>query len=359
MTPPQTQRAQAKRWALAWGIAIAVQIALWVLLPRWLLSDAEPDAGDWTQSVWDHLPRAEDLRKTEPRPREEGQVVFLPLPERSERPDEARFLDQVDRRAERDTIARQDNEDREGDGMAQSPAPSPQPPQPTQPRPQRPSTPPTSPQERRDTPEPGAPAPRALGREASPSESPVPAPTRPADGGAPSEVIDALEAPAIDWSQMRPTVENMGALLDPGGGSGGRGTYLDLEESERTEISAYQSMYWSFFQRMRASLLQHWSPQRVLRQHDPSGHLYGTADRYTVLDVTLNADGRLRHAVVNRTSGLDFLDAEAIRAFQAAGAFPNPPQGLVDEQGLVRFRFGFRITFRRDSIVRQLWRLDP
>jgi hypothetical protein len=38
---------------------------------------------------------------------------------------------------------------------------------------------------------------------------------------------------------------------------------------------------------------------------------------------------------------LPFLDDEAIAAFREASPFPNPPQGLLDETGRIRFQFGF------------------
>jgi outer membrane biosynthesis protein TonB len=36
-----------------------------------------------------------------------------------------------------------------------------------------------------------------------------------------------------------------------------------------------------------------------------------------------------------------FLDDEAVHAFQLASPFPNPPQGLLEADGSIRFQFGF------------------
>jgi TonB family protein len=49
----------------------------------------------------------------------------------------------------------------------------------------------------------------------------------------------------------------------------------------------------------------------------------------------------LAGVIVADKSGVSFLDDEAINAFRLAQPFPNPPQGLVDENQLITFHFGF------------------
>jgi TonB family protein len=60
----------------------------------------------------------------------------------------------------------------------------------------------------------------------------------------------------------------------------------------------------------------------------------------TVLSVTLRSDGQLEATTVTRSSGLAFLDNEAVDAFRKAQPFAAPPTGLL-EDGRVRFNFGF------------------
>jgi TonB family protein len=57
--------------------------------------------------------------------------------------------------------------------------------------------------------------------------------------------------------------------------------------------------------------------------------------------VTLSESGKVEDVTVLRSSGLTFLDQEAISAFTRNGIFPNFPKELVDESGVVRLRFGF------------------
>ena len=76
-------------------------------------------------------------------------------------------------------------------------------------------------------------------------------------------------------------------------------------------------------------------------RHDPYGNIYGVKDRYTVLNVVLDSDGELSDVTVARSSGVGFLDDEAVHAFQLASPFPNPPHGLLETDGSIRFQFGF------------------
>jgi TonB family protein len=168
-----------------------------------------------------------------------------------------------------------------------------------------------------------------------------------------NETPDGDPVLPLNLTAFRPTAGDVGTLQ---GGTVGtrRNDYLALAEGERTQVNSYRSMYWSFFDRMQNRLSQEWDPRSVLRVEDPSGLLYGRQDRLTILSVTLESDGALRHAVVERTSGLDFLDAEAVRAFEAAAPFANVPEGLKDERGRATFRFGFHVDYGRSPVIRRL-----
>jgi TonB family protein len=77
---------------------------------------------------------------------------------------------------------------------------------------------------------------------------------------------------------------------------------------------------------------------------DPTGSRYFQKDRTTILAVTLNPQGSVTEIKVARSSGLDFLDQTAIEAFEKAQPFVNPPNGLADSHGDIRFTFGFHVS---------------
>ena len=113
------------------------------------------------------------------------------------------------------------------------------------------------------------------------------------------------------------------------------------EEGKETLLNTREFRYWQFFDRVKQRVRQNWNPGAEYRRRDPTGRLYGVSDRYTVLRITLNPAGNIERIGIVKKAGADFLDEEAWRAFRAAGPFPNPPEGLIGEDGRITFEFGF------------------
>lgn len=114
-----------------------------------------------------------------------------------------------------------------------------------------------------------------------------------------------------------------------------------LPEGEETLLNTREFKYATFFNRVKRGVSNHWNPAKVYMERDPYGNIYGVRDRYTVLNVELDAAGALADMNVAHSCGLDFLDEEAMAAFRKASPFPNPPAGLLDERGRIAFQFGF------------------
>jgi len=118
---------------------------------------------------------------------------------------------------------------------------------------------------------------------------------------------------------------------------------LDVDEGEGTFLNTKEWKYSGYFNRVKQSVGMQWNPNLVLRTRDPTGNIYGSRDRYTLLQVTLDERGGLKDVSVERSCGVDFLDLEAVHSFERAQPFPNPPPGLVQADATVRFDFGFFI----------------
>lgn len=114
-----------------------------------------------------------------------------------------------------------------------------------------------------------------------------------------------------------------------------------VDRGASTVLNANSYKYADFFHTVKRAVERHWRPSQVYLRRDPTGQTYGVKDRYTVLRVELDGDGNLVRLTTVRQSGLDFMDDEAKRAFREAAPFPNPPLGLVDDDGRIRFEFGF------------------
>lgn len=116
----------------------------------------------------------------------------------------------------------------------------------------------------------------------------------------------------------------------------------DIEEGDANVLNSRRFKFASFFNRVRDQIAQEWRPAEVHAARDPDGSKYGLRRRHTRLFISLNADGSLRRIRLEHSSGVDFLDEEAIRAVRAAAPFSNPPQGLVDPHiDGIEFSFGF------------------
>jgi TonB family protein len=115
----------------------------------------------------------------------------------------------------------------------------------------------------------------------------------------------------------------------------------DEEEGDGTFLNTREWKFASFFNRVKQSVGMHWDPNTQLRRRDPTGSIYTGKDRYTLVNVTLDQKGMVQEIHVEKSSGLDFLDLEAVASFQRAQPFPNPPAGLLDSDSTVRFSFGF------------------
>lgn len=157
--------------------------------------------------------------------------------------------------------------------------------------------------------------------------------------------------------------EGEGAGSGAGSGAGGKGLNLfpsgaaigrivggpapdhieGVDEGEGTFLNTREWRHASFFNRVKRAVSLTWDPNTVLRARDPSGKVYAWKDRYTLVSVTLRSDGSLVDVFVEQSSGVDFLDREAVSAFERAQPFPNPPRAMLDESGTIRFGFGFHV----------------
>ena len=353
--PITTHESKRERFSYALLISLAVHaVALAYWAPSvWRAGNEEiyiPAASSSSpvELVVEQAPEAEPERE----PPEDLQYVTIPLPEEEAEledvPDDARFADMVNRTAEVETVAANTGRPRPrsygvADGTTQ-----------VQARRGRENGEEARQRSRVDA-EWDSSETESVG-ESQEGDGPAPLDVAVSTGeisGEASEQEGAAESPtvdgevrSVDLSLFNPTGAN---ALDIIGTPGVQPDHIELPEADRTALNAYRSIYWSFFDRVKSAVEQEWDPVGTMRRYDPRSQLYGTQDRYTILSVTLNSDGSLRHAHVQRGSDLSFYDEEALRAIQTAGPYPNVPEGLKDASGHATFTFGFHLSFETRS----------
>ena len=146
-----------------------------------------------------------------------------------------------------------------------------------------------------------------------------------AGGGAPQAPI------------LKPSEE----VLERATGGGSVDHLENVDNDDETSLSAKRWVYASFFNRLKRQVAQNWDPASVWRRSDPTGSVYGFKTRVTEVRVSLSRRGEVEKILVTTPSGVVALDDEAVRAFHAAGPFPNPPDGLVQKDNLITFGFSF------------------
>jgi len=117
-----------------------------------------------------------------------------------------------------------------------------------------------------------------------------------------------------------------------------------VDVGDATFLNTREWKFAGFFNRVKQTVAENWNPMGAASVRDPTGSRYFQQDRTTILAITLNPQGGVTAIKVARTSGLDFLDQTAIEAFERAQPFVNPPNGLADAHGDIRFTFGFHVS---------------
>ena len=136
---------------------------------------------------------------------------------------------------------------------------------------------------------------------------------------------------------LKPSQEQLERAL----GGGNVDHMEDVLAGDETAVNSKRWVHASFFNRLKRQVAQNWDPASVWRRNDPNGQVYGFKTRVTEVRVALSMHGDLAKIVVTSPSGVTELDDEAVRAFQQAGPFPNPPKELANGDGLITFAFSF------------------
>ena len=128
----------------------------------------------------------------------------------------------------------------------------------------------------------------------------------------------------------------------------------NMKRADQTALNTTEYRYAFFFNRVKRAVSARWRPANELMRLDPRGQVYGVRDRETIIAVTLRPNGSIVKVEINKASGIPQLDREALSAFLRAQPFHNPPSGLIEEDGMIRFKFGFylEIGSRRFRLFR-------
>jgi TonB family protein len=164
------------------------------------------------------------------------------------------------------------------------------------------------------------------------------------DKGLPT--LEALK-PSFDW-------EKLGATAQPRDTASQSDDYLkDVKTGVQTMLSTREFLYYSYYNRIKSQLKQYWEPKvkdKVKKIFQQGRTIASDQDRITKVIIHLDNQGILVKVQVVGASGVSDLDEAAVEAFRAAAPFPNPPKGIVDQDGTIKIRWDFVLESADASI---------
>lgn len=167
---------------------------------------------------------------------------------------------------------------------------------------------------------------------------------------------DGARAAPRSQPQALPRLRSLGisdfsrlANREPGndarpGAPGQREYVRGVNEGERTALNTQEFVFFSFFERIRSQLDRAWEPilrQELIRIYKQGRRLASDQDHSTRVLVVLDGSGQVVAVRVQSESGVRVLDEAAVRAFNRAGPFPNPPKDMLGSAGTVQIQWEF------------------
>jgi TonB family protein len=165
---------------------------------------------------------------------------------------------------------------------------------------------------------------------------------------------DVAVAPRKGLQKFNPTFRKLPVVPDPtaeqkatGDGNEVSRTddhLKDIPTGMQTMLSTREFVYYSYYNRIKDKLRQYWEPkikekfEKTIRE---GRQIASEGDKITKVVIILNEKGTLIGVQILSASGVVDLDDAAVEAFRAAAPFPNPPKGIVEEDGTIKIRWDF------------------
>ncbi len=130
---------------------------------------------------------------------------------------------------------------------------------------------------------------------------------------------------------------------------------LDEKRANQTALNTKEFLYASYLNRIRRLVNFYWSQNL---DNLPNSVTLAKPRYTTTIEAVLDGNGALETLVVTDESGSPELDDAVVRAFQIAGPYPNPPEGLLEKDGRAYLpRMGFTVTLGKAE--NQFQGVDP
>ncbi len=107
---------------------------------------------------------------------------------------------------------------------------------------------------------------------------------------------------------------------------------LNERAGDAVALNAKEYLYAGYLNRIRRLVNFYWEQNL---DNIPRGTPLAKSSYRTAVAVILTSTGAVEQIAVTDDSGSDIMDQAVVRAFEMAGPFPNPPEGLIEADGRV------------------------
>ncbi len=116
-----------------------------------------------------------------------------------------------------------------------------------------------------------------------------------------------------------------------------------IKEGKQTVLNTREFVYYAYYERIRGKIRKYWEPviKDKVKHVFETGRKLASVDHKTAVVITLDKHGSLVNVQVRDGSGVRDLDDAAVEAFKEAEPFPNPPDGIIENDGKIRINWNF------------------
>lgn len=185
-------------------------------------------------------------------------------------------------------------------------------------------------------------------------------PTKPADerqkkstNKATIDPPKGLDAFAPHYRKVPPFSEDLN--MEKGLSSLGESLPQEVAIGSFTALNTDRYLYYSFFARVEELIRFRWeSSIREAIDTTPAERFQTNLSGLwnTQMDIWLKPNGEFHSAHLMKESGFRAFDQAAVQAFVQSRLFPNPPQEMIESDGLIHLKYSFQVRYEPKVLVR-------
>lgn len=121
----------------------------------------------------------------------------------------------------------------------------------------------------------------------------------------------------------------------------------DVPLGDFTKLNTQEYEFYGFYHRIREKLEQFWGnniQEEAEKIYKQGRSIASESNLITGLTIKINSRGEIVDIILKSTSGIKELDDAAVKAFNQAGPFPNPPKGMIKNDGKATIEWGFVVN---------------